>query len=192
MEGSTCYCTFIDAKSRLQLRYRGPRRVRIMAAQATIAERPVPPKGRLSFPGAARPRRAPGQAWHAPHRRSLSQTPLSTSKLATRSPAARAARSEGLRIAGGRSWRSLRDGFSATMRLRWSCLRLAAWSLRTRLRLCSTTSRVWTMRRSGAASPARITPFRHGQSTSRRSARHGGELGDELKPTPRHREARCR
>ena len=31
---------------------------------------------------------------------------------------ARATRSEGLRIAGGRSWRSLRDGFSATMRLR--------------------------------------------------------------------------
>ena len=124
-----------------------------MAAQATIAERPVPPKGRLSFPGAARPRRAPGQAWHlkvtllrasSPYikcnrgwniwanqrSRRLSQaeislptrprcaalskpfsTPLSTSNPAARSPAPRATRSEGLRIAGGRSWRSLRDGF---------------------------------------------------------------------------------
>ena len=35
-----------------------------MAAQATIAERPVPPKGRLSFPALLARVALPGKPWH--------------------------------------------------------------------------------------------------------------------------------
>src|SRR6516164_5452190 len=49
-DGST-QSTFIDQRLSLQLPIRPkPRVIRMMAIDMTIAERPVPPKGRLSFP----------------------------------------------------------------------------------------------------------------------------------------------